>query len=130
MKKNSLQVLECEDWGDPPGKGYTYLVNRCHELHRLPLAQFTVEDMRRMIGQQIGLLYLIPLAIETLELDIFAEGHLYYGDLLESVLKVNHDFWMANHDLWLEIDALINTKLDEIHEADISTEKFYSAKRG
>ncbi|WP_367277892.1 contact-dependent growth inhibition system immunity protein [Clostridium sp.] len=33
-----------------------------------------------MIGQEIGLNYFIPLALEILEENIFAEGSIYSGD--------------------------------------------------
>lgn len=58
----SLENLEKESW-----KISAYssnIVKRCHELRRIPLNEFTTENLRIMIGQNIGLTYLIPLALE------------------------------------------------------------------
>jgi hypothetical protein len=51
------------------------------------LDDFTVEDLRIMIGQKIGLLHLLPLAIKILKHDPLAEGDYYPGDLLTSVIR-------------------------------------------
>ena len=42
-----------------------------------------------MIGQEIGLY----LAIETLTVNLFAEGNMYKRDLLKSILDVDLQFW-------------------------------------
>jgi hypothetical protein len=64
-RNRSLQELEGVDWGDPTDQ--SSLVTTCHRLRRRPLIQFTEEDLRIMIGQNISLPYLIPLAVERLE---------------------------------------------------------------
>lgn len=86
----SLQNLEKEDWGEP--RYSTHLVTRCHELRRIPLNEFTIEDLRIMIGQAIGLAYLVPLALEELRENILVEGNLYPGDLLVNIIKVDSNF--------------------------------------
>jgi hypothetical protein len=63
-RSKSLQQFDGEDWGEPTFD--SHLVSECHRLHRVPLRDFTVEDLRITIGQQIGLDYLIPLALERL----------------------------------------------------------------
>jgi len=90
-RRQSLQQLEKSDWGEPTY--HSSLVRTCHALRRKPLAEFTVEDLRIMIGQQISLPYLIPLALERLEVEPLAEGSYYPGDLLPAVLKVDQTFW-------------------------------------
>ena len=64
-RSKSLQQLDGEDWGEPTFD--SHLVTECHRLHRVLLRDFTVEDLRITIGQQIGLDYLIPLALERLD---------------------------------------------------------------
>jgi hypothetical protein len=76
-KKKSLQELESEDWG-PPAYDCS-LVTRCHELRRKPLCEFTTKDLRIMIGQQIGLQYLVPVAVERLSENPLASGDFYNG---------------------------------------------------
>jgi hypothetical protein len=93
----SLQELEHADWGEPAYD--SYLVATIHRLRRVPLRQFSVEDLRIMIGQNIGLQYLVPLAVEHLRRDPLAEGDFYPGDLLKMVLTADANFWQ-NHPEW------------------------------
>src|SRR5216683_695613 len=104
-KRKSLQELEGQDWGE--GDYPSYLVRTCHALRRKPLRDFTVEDLRIMIGQNIGLEYLVPLAIERLQRDPFAAGDFYPGDLLGSVLKVQSSFWQQRPDLRQAVAAIV-----------------------
>lgn len=91
QRDKTLQELEGQDWGEPPFP--SHLVRTCHALRRKPLRDFTVEDLRIMIGQNISLTYLIPLAIEQLQRDPLVSGDYYPGDLLQNVLRVKSDFW-------------------------------------
>ena len=96
-RSKSLQELDGQDWGEPTFD--SHLVTECHRLRRVPLRDFTVEDLRITIGQQIGLDYLIPLALERLEDDPFAEGAYYPCDLLVSVLRAEVRFWRIHPEL-------------------------------
>ena len=49
-----------------------------------------------LIGQNIGLEYLIPLALERLADEPLAEGDYYPGDLWARVLRADSCFW-ADH---------------------------------
>ncbi len=89
----SLQELEGVDWGEPEHQ--SYVVTNAHRLLRLPLREFTVEDLRFMIGQQVGLSYLIPIALDHLLADPLIEGKSFPGDLLVAVLKADARFWMT-----------------------------------
>lgn len=95
-RSKSLQEIEGHDWGEPTY--HSSLVVTCHLLRRKPLAQFTVEDLRIMISQQISASLLVPLAIEQLEADPLVEGRYYPGDLLSAVLGLDRDFWVAHPD--------------------------------
>ncbi|MDQ2088017.1 contact-dependent growth inhibition system immunity protein [Herbivorax sp. ANBcel31] len=90
----TLEEIEGQDLGE--SNFNSYLVTTCQELRKKPISSFTVEDLRIMIGQNIGLNYLIPLALEILEDNLFSQGDLYSGDLLNQVLKVSKDFWESN----------------------------------
>jgi CDI immunity proteins len=87
----SQQELEQSDWGESAYD--SHLVTMIHRLRRVPLRQFSVEDLRIMIGQNIGLLYLVPLALEHLRKNPLAEGAFYPGDLLKSMLTADSAFW-------------------------------------
>lgn len=52
----------------------------------------SVGDLRLLIGQQIGVQWLVSLALEQLRQDPFA-GKLYEGDLLNAVLGAGPFYW-------------------------------------
>ena len=81
----TLLDLEREKWSDPTVV-WTPLTQRIRDLARIPFREFTVEDLRLLIGQERALDTLLPLAIEELRKDPFAEGDMYVGDLLMTVL--------------------------------------------
>jgi hypothetical protein len=114
----SLQELEHEDLGEPNYD--SYLVKTCHDLHRKPLIDFTVEDLRLMIGQGIGLTYLVPIALDRLQEQPLAEGDLYPGDLLTTVLKIDDTFWINDQDSFQRIRRI----LSQIKEMLPSLEEF------
>jgi hypothetical protein len=122
----SLFDLEKTHLVAPSEEAPTRLVKRCYELIMLPLNEYTIEDLRLMIGQEFGLLYLIPLAIEKLNDNLFAEGDIYEGDLLANVLRVPLTFWKQKPDLWAQVNNLIANRREEIVSREISIEKFDS----
>src|SRR5438093_641141 len=86
----------------------SYLISRCHALHKTPLSQFTVEDLRIMIGQEIGLQFLIPLALQELQSNPLAEGDYYPGDLLANVLAVPPLFWRDRPELRAQLVNILS----------------------
>ena len=90
----TLETLEKNIWPEPEYD--SHVVRASHQLRKKPLNDFEIEDLRIMIGQNIGLMYLIPLALEVLNKDILAEGDFYEGDLLQAVLNSDIDFWKSN----------------------------------
>ncbi|MEU4480653.1 contact-dependent growth inhibition system immunity protein [Micromonospora sp. NPDC023966] len=88
----TIERLEREVWPDP-GPDASALMARCTELRRKPLAEFTVEDLRLMLGQEIGVSALLPLAVQVLLHDPLAEGDHYPGDLLSNVLRLPDSAW-------------------------------------
>ena len=125
-RSKSLQQLDGKIWGKPTIE--SHLVNECQRLHRLPLSDFTVEDLRIMIGQNIGLEYLVPLALERLRDDPFAEGACYPCDLLVSVLCSNAKFWESYDELCGPLVAIATRAFDRFPTMpDIASEEVTSA---
>lgn len=92
----SLEELEGDAWGDPPADA-TRLVATAHRLRRKPIDALDAEDLRLLLGQQIGVPVLVPLALDMLERNPLAEGHFYPGDLLATVLRrVPTEYWEAH----------------------------------
>jgi len=126
-RHQSLETLENHYWGDP-ATAPTSLVKRCIELSKVPVDNFTLGDLRVMIGQKFGLQYLIPLAIERLLDNIFVDAELYEGDLLESVLKIDTSFWDNNENYWTELNDLIKDKRQKLIEMEIVSTNFDNSK--
>lgn len=76
-----------------PGPNATFLTRRCLSLRRKPLSEFTTEDLRIMLGQQVAVPILLPLAVTVLAADPFVQGDFYPGDLLQAVVRLPASAW-------------------------------------
>jgi hypothetical protein len=110
----SLQELEQSDWGEAD-TGETSLIQDCLRLHRIPIRDLTVHDLVTLVGQKIGLPWLVPLALERLRKEPLTEGFYYPGDLLHAVLTAESSFW-GNHPQWrAEIRDIAQCTLTRLH---------------
>lgn len=115
MPGKTLDQLEGVVWGEPTYD--SYLVTTCHRLRTKPIDEYSVEDLRIMIGQQIGLPYLLPLAVAALERDPLAEGDYYPGDLLAMVIDGRE--WLQANPEWLaRVIQVTERALAELEEED------------
>jgi hypothetical protein len=81
----TLEELENDIWDDSDVP--TTLIRRCHALRKKPVEEFNIEDLRTLLGQNIGLKHLMPIALAILDREPLAEGDFYPGDLLSAVLR-------------------------------------------
>lgn len=119
-RRKSLQELESEDWGEPELSDSS-LIKTCMRLRRVPLQDFTTENLRIMIGQKISLCFLVPLALEKLDEDPLAEGDFYAGDLLNAVLSVPESYWRLHTEQCEVLRRVIvraKTMLTELDETE------------
>jgi hypothetical protein len=93
----TLQELEGERWPAPADEE-SYLVREAHRLRTVPLGALTVEDLRLLLGQRIGVEWLMPLALDKLRTDPLAAGDFYAGDLLTAVLRTDAAYWASHAD--------------------------------
>ena len=121
----NLNALEGNDWA-PSDIDITSLTRKCYELRRKPIGEFSVEDLRLMIGQNIGSMFLVPIALEKLKADPLREGNYYEGDLLCSLLGLPNDFWILHSNLHEELEDVIS-KLDEIPDSVAERLRTYRA---
>ncbi len=103
--KITLDTVDPPAWGPPPPDAPP-LIKRCHQLRTKALRDFTDEDLRIMIGQQIALTRLVPLALDRLRRDPLVEGDCHTGDLLASVLRADAAVWEWSPDLTVEMRKL------------------------
>jgi hypothetical protein len=111
----TIQQIEGRDWGTVPADA-SFLAQRCTELRCKPLEQFTVEDLRIMLGQEIAVPILLPLAVDVLAADPHAEGDHYPGDLLWAVLRLPASAWSAMPEVRQRLAAAVAVvDLDDAH---------------
>ena len=101
----SLEELEGDYWDDP-GEA-TSLVRRCHNLRKVPIGQLRASDLRLLIGQQIGLLRLVPLALDHLQRDLLMEADYYPGDMLGALLRLPPAFWERQSQMRAQLVELL-----------------------
>ncbi len=95
----NLDELEGDAW-ETPEDGYpSLLVERCYVLRTVPVRELRPEDLRVLIGQNIGLEFLIPLALGLLEHQPLMDAEFYPGDLLGYTLSREDSFWQQ-HPEW------------------------------
>ncbi|GJF33812.1 hypothetical protein KNE206_65120 [Kitasatospora sp. NE20-6] len=96
-RTRSLDDLEGA-WPAPP-PGATRLVTAVHAARRRPVGDLSVEELRLLVGQNVGLPYVLPLAVAVLRDDPMAEGDFYPGDLLSAVVTRHPAVWAVFPDL-------------------------------
>ncbi|WP_405669857.1 contact-dependent growth inhibition system immunity protein [Streptomyces sp. NBC_01230] len=69
--------------------------------------RLTVEDLRVLIRQGVGLVYVLPLALEVLREQPLAEGDLYEGELLSAVLTRTPETWKASPALARDLRPIV-----------------------
>lgn len=64
-RSRSLEQLEGQRWPDPP-EDTTSMVKNVHKLRRRPIGELQPHELARLIGQDVGLPWLLPVAVEIL----------------------------------------------------------------
>lgn len=115
----SIEALEHHNYGDPT-TAPTSLMSKCLAYVKLSIGSLSIEQTRLLIGQGIGLEYLIPYAFEFLDNDILAEGDYYPGDLLKNVATVDVAFWKTNPGLYQQLNDLITKGRQKIAQEGLT----------
>jgi hypothetical protein len=114
-RQKSIENLEKDIWGKAP-KNATPLVEKVHRLRTIQIEQLELKDIRLLIGQRVGLKFLIPVALDILRDDLFIDTDFYSGDLLQNVMQIDIDFWDNYKDLKAQLDDLLKAYTDEDKE--------------
>lgn len=112
IREKTLRELEGSAWADPDYP--SPMVQRIRALGGVPIRDFTNEDLRLVIGQQRGLRYLVPLALERLEQNPLAEGHLYRSDLLMALTHITDEFWQDRSEWRERLRSVLERALERL----------------
>jgi len=93
-RNKTLEELEGAIW--PHDDFGSHVVLESQRLRKIPIRDLSVENLRLLIGQKIGLEFLVPLAIECLMDSPLVSGDYYRGDLMVAVLAIPEEFWTAH----------------------------------
>jgi CDI immunity proteins len=108
----ALSDLDKQDW----------LIVECNALRKKPIKDFTLENLRQMIEQNMGLEFLIPVALEEIEKNILAHGDNYPGDLLMNLLTCEAMYWEQHKDHWNTVKTLFTENVGLLKHADTTWE--------
>ena len=117
----TLEQLDGEAWEQPADE--TRLVTRVWQLRKRPIADFTVEDLRLMLGQRVGVEHVLPRALEVLRGDPSAEGDFYPGDLLGTVARLDEAVWQELphlHEAALDVVSTGRRALEAVWDARVA----------
>ncbi|MCZ0209313.1 contact-dependent growth inhibition system immunity protein [Streptomyces sp. UMAF16] len=112
-RNSSIEELEGDRWPTPPGNSTT-LVRRVYELRGRAIADLTVEESRRLIAQDIGLHWLLPVALDFLRETAPQEAAAgwYDDDLLSAVLSRRESVWRNAPQLARHLDGTVHMLTD------------------
>lgn len=122
MESKSIEQLENNYWNEEIEFPSNLVIN-CHKYRKIPIRDLTIEQLRLLISQKIGIEYLTEIAIGKLELNILVEGNLYEGDLLEAVLGLPTQFWNEKQNQFRTFKALVERN-SELIKTELGEKKF------
>ncbi|MGW1064863.1 contact-dependent growth inhibition system immunity protein [Streptomyces aureus] len=127
-RRSSLEELEGFRWPAPPADS-TPMVRNVHELRRRPVASLEPHELARLIGQDVGLRWLLPPAVEILRETAprQAEGGWFDDDLLYAVVTRKPAVWAAAPDLAHELGQIIASLSGLSRSLRRETDAFLSA---
>jgi hypothetical protein len=126
-KEKSLKELGFTELS--AGNPETPLIEKVLRLCDKPLHLLSVEDLRLMIGQNVALKFLVPVAIDVLEENPFVSGDYYYGDLLQAVLSIEFSFWRDNPSLYRQVSEIVTGLVSIMENLTCQIETFEKLDR-
>ena len=112
----SIEELENVYW--PDTNFNSYVVQTSRNARKKPISQLSYEEIRLLIGQKIGLQYLIPIALSIISIDPLIKVYFYEGDLLFQLLMLSDDDWKNNKEDLKYFKTIVNENLPLIESCD------------
>ena len=111
----SIEELENDYWGDPALD--SYVITTCHKARQKPIRSLSNEEIRCLIGQKIGLKYLLPIAVGIVKKEPLIDITLFEGDLLLNLVRLDISDWEYNPN---ELQIFITIIFDNRSQIEIS----------
>lgn len=108
----SIEELENDYWEDSDFD--SYVVQTCQKARKKPISKLSDEEIRLLIGQKIGLKYLIPIALSIVKENLFVEITFFEGDLLVQLLRLLYSDWKENKEELESFKIIVNENLEEM----------------
>jgi len=119
----SISELEKWKWNeDIPRADDSFVIRNFYRLHNIPITDYLLGDIRFMIGQNTGLEFLVPIALNELQKNIFIEADLYPGDLLCSLFLINEEpnYWQSHKKEKQELINFYNEQKNMLGTLEVS----------
>lgn len=95
--EQTLEQLEVANF--VKASSLSYVIEKCYLLRKKKLADFSDENLRIMIGQNMGLKYLVPIAIEKLSSFPLTSGNFEEGALFANVVSSDYEWCSHEYEL-------------------------------
>lgn len=127
----SLEELEGLRWPAPPSDT-TPMVRNVYELRHRPVASLEPHELARLIGQDVGLPWLLPLAVEILRdtASKQAADGWFDDDLLYAVITRKPEVWATAPELTHELKETVAALTDVSRYVRQDIDAFLSALPG
>ena len=112
----SIEELENDFWDEPAFP--SYVVTTCHRARKKPVSALSHEEIRCLIGQKIGLPYLLPVAADILENEPLTECAYFPGDLLLALLRLDLNDWAQNRNALQRFRGIIRESRTQIEQSE------------
>lgn len=123
IEYKSLNSLIGNWQGEIPKENYSSSIQlRTYSLYLKRIKDYGKDDVRFMIGQEIGIKYLVPIALSYLKDDVLLEANYYKGDLLKVILLLPQSFWEENLKLYNEVYQVLLENKESLSTLDMSLE--------
>jgi hypothetical protein len=108
MVDRRLSINEIRGWTNQSSTFRTGFVERHEAAVATPLEDLDPGQIAMLVRQEAELSITIPMAIELLAEEPLLDAGNYRGDLLNAVLGVPKDYWLAHEGEWSEVNAILS----------------------
>ncbi|WP_295118575.1 contact-dependent growth inhibition system immunity protein [uncultured Chitinophaga sp.] len=102
---NTIETLENKIWEYK--KFPTILIETCHNARKKKIKDLSLNELRTLLTQDIGIPYILPSVMEVLEKDLMTDTRFYPGDLLLAAVSMPETTWQGNMETGLRLKGMI-----------------------